>query len=87
MSGPFDAVVKILIEADEEATILGLEEEIASIDAVLVLLEAAGKVDKKSWEYIIGNLDSCSPSIEELDQMEVLLAALPDSPKPVKQGG
>jgi hypothetical protein len=39
---PFAAAMKILHEAMEEAVILGLDEEIASIDVSLAVLEAAG---------------------------------------------
>jgi hypothetical protein len=89
-SRPFAAAVKILHEAMEEAIILGLKEEIASIDASLAVLEAAGKLTDNDKKWLLSKVDwaiaEYVPAIEGMvcpgaamkDRFRALLSALPD---------
>ena len=71
----FDLAISVLNDMAEATN--NTEAEVSCWDAIRVL-EAAGKVDKEAWKYIIANLDSCRPSFVEIDQMGTLLSALPD---------
>jgi hypothetical protein len=62
MTNPFEAEIKILLEAWDEAHLLALEDAERSVGAAIAVLEAAGKVDKVATSSII----------------RALLAALPD---------
>jgi DNA-binding transcriptional ArsR family regulator len=92
---PFAAAMKILHEAMEEAVILGLDEEIASIDVSLAVLEAAGGVDKERDLRVLATLlkvyvEADGMLIAELEQaledgavkeIRALLEAIPDKVK------
>jgi len=74
----FDAAIdRLYASIDDSGREYG-SRWVGKIKLAIRLLEAAAKVDKEAWKYIIANLDSCRPSFVELDQMGTLLAALPD---------
>ena len=91
MSNTFELAIKILHEAMDEAIILNLGDEIASIDASLNVLEAAGDFTADDKGRIANAIDMIPhytpisdykcPGQVLRDKFKALLAALPDEVK------